>query len=81
MQDNIDKLLQERQAIYGDAVENFVVIGEMWSRLLDLEKPIEPHLVALMMIQLKIWRAKRKPDHIDSWEDIIGYSLLGQEAL
>jgi hypothetical protein len=58
-----------------------VALGKIWGLLLDLDFPIDPYMVALMMIALKTWRAKCNPDHIDSWEDIIGYSELGKETL
>lgn len=81
MPDNIKKLLEERQEVYGDSTANFKAIGLIWSQLLELDFPIDPYMVALMMIALKTWRAKCNPDHLDSWEDIIGYTTLGIETL
>jgi Domain of unknown function (DUF6378) len=77
----IKEILQERQEMYGEAAENFRVIGLLWAQLLDLDLPIDPYLVSLMMVILKVWRTKQNPDYQDSWDDIIGYATLGKKTL
>lgn len=68
----IKKVLTDRQAEYGDALENFEKIGKIWGALLDIE-PIEPYKVALMMDSLKTVRLFKNSTHEDSWIDKYGY--------
>lgn len=73
----IDNILDQREEDYGSASVNFGRIGALWAVLLDLDQPIEPHMVALMMDALKTVRLISNPEHEDSWFDKIGYSTLG----
>lgn len=78
--DDLDDILSDRQATYGDPLENFRNIGVIWGVLLDTE-PIEPHKVAQMMIALKLQRINKNPKHEDSWRDIQGYAEHGLSCL
>lgn len=70
----------ERRQQYGDPEGSFTRLGEMWSATLDLPTNIPPHLVALMMAQLKICRATESHNHEDSYVDAIGYIALASEV-
>lgn len=76
----INKILEERQEQYGDALYNFEVIGKIWGALLDTD-PIEPYQVALMMDALKTVRAFNNPEHLDSWQDKLGYTQHGLDIV
>ena len=69
----VKKVLDDRQNEYGDALENFEKIGRIWAALLDLDEPIKPWQVALMMDSLKTVRLFKNPQHEDSWVDKEGY--------
>lgn len=77
----IEKILNERQDDYGDAITNFAKIGALWAVILDLDEPIEPHVVALMMDQLKTVRILANPEHADSWFDKLGYTTHGYNII
>jgi hypothetical protein len=76
----ITEILMERQEQYGDALYNFEVIGKIWGALLDVE-PIAPYQVALMMDALKTVRAFNNPEHLDSWQDKLGYTQHGLDIV
>lgn len=63
---------------YGDAGTSFANIAALWTSYLN-DITISSHDVAMMMILLKIVRAKASPDHEDSYVDIAGYAALGGE--
>ena len=68
---------KDRQDQYGNAENNFALIAQLWSALLGIE--ITPHDVGLMMIQLKVARAKTGVSKDDSYIDICGYGALAGE--
>lgn len=76
----VNKVLEDRQNDYGDALENFETIGKIWGALLGVE-PIAPYKVALMMDALKTVRLFRNPKHEDSWLDKYGYIQHAQEIV
>lgn len=68
----------QRQADYGDKLQNFSQIamlfqGTLATKLLP-DAAITPEDVALLMIQVKIARLAKSPDHRDSILDIAGYA-------
>ena len=69
----------DRQSDYGPALENFQNIADLWSTVLGI--PVTPDQVALCMIQLKVARLIRSPDHLDSWVDIAGYVGCKQKMI
>ena len=81
MPQELKKILDSRQEEYGDALENFETIGKIWGALLDLEEPIKPWQVALMMDSLKTVRLFRNPTHEDSWIDKEGYIHHAQDIV
>ena len=74
----VETILAMREAQYGDALENFEMIGKVWGALLDIEA-IPPYQVALMMDALKTVRLFRNPTHEDSWLDKEGYTAHGRD--
>lgn len=68
---------RERNAEYGEPLDLFTLIGQLWSTYLGLNQPIAPHDVAVMEILKKIARVGVNPTKADSWRDIAGYSACG----
>lgn len=67
----------QRQQDYGDKLQNFSQIAMLWQGTLATKlapnASITPEDVALCMIQVKIARLAKSPDHYDSQLDIAGY--------
>jgi hypothetical protein len=76
----IDKILEDRQEKYGDAGENFALIGRLWGAILSTDD-IAPEEVAVMMIALKSVRILKNPTYSDSWDDIAGYVSVGRKIV
>ena len=72
--DPLQKIMEDRETLYGNAEYNFMKIGRMWGALLDIED-IEPHVVALMFDAAKSVRAYGNSEYEDSWLDKLGYTL------
>lgn len=78
---DIDDLLAEasclihgdRQEQYGDICESWERIGKLWASLLDLDKPIPPNMVGVMLATMKISRIAGSPKHADSYIDALAY--------
>ena len=66
-------LTDARQEIYGNFWDNHRRIGVMWAELLQLEEPITPELVAVMMALVKISRIANDSTHTDNYIDAIAY--------
>ena len=69
----------DRQQEYGPAKENLQNIADLWSVVLGI--PVTADQVALCMIQVKVARLTRSPDHTDSWVDIAGYVGVKQKMI
>lgn len=77
----------QRQADYGDKLQNFSQIAMLWQGYLAMKlRPvcaITPEDVSMMMILVKMARLAKSPDHEDSLVDIAGYArcmdMLQQE--
>lgn len=73
-----DLITGDRQTDYGDKLPNFTQIGMLWqgtiAHKLAPGVAITPEDVALMMIQVKIARLAKSPDHQDSIKDVAGYA-------
>lgn len=67
----------QRQQDYGDKLQNFSQIAMLWQGTLAMKlapgQKITPEDVALCMIQVKVARLAKSPDHTDSQIDIAGY--------
>lgn len=68
----------DRQRDYGDKLQNFSQIAMLWQGTLATKlQPgtfITPEDVALCMMQVKIARLAKSPNHADSQLDIAGYA-------
>lgn len=69
----------DRQAEYGGALKNFQDIADQWSVTFGI--PVTPDQVAICMIQVKLARLMKSPDHIDSWVDVAGYAGCKQKMI
>lgn len=72
----IAKMIEGRSERYGAPITNFSVIAKGWSEILGVE--VTPEKVALCQIWLKMTRIKNSPGHEDSWDDIVGYSIIAK---
>ena len=79
--DHLDKIKAERQKVYGDPRKNHEGIAQMWASILEPhwerirdQKPLPPHVVAMMMALLKINRMRLK-FHADNYDDAAVYLL------
>lgn len=68
----------QRQQDYGDKLQNFTQIAMLFQGVLAMKlmpnARITPEDVALLMMQVKIARLAKSPDHFDSVMDIAGYA-------
>lgn len=62
---------------HGPAEHSFPLIAALWSEYLGVK--VSPVDVSAMMILLKCARAKHGHGTFDTWLDIIGYSVCGQQ--
>lgn len=72
-----------REAEYGSKLQNFTQIamlfqGTLATKLLPGSR-ITPEDVALLMMQVKIARLVKSPDHKDSILDVAGYAICYDE--
>ena len=80
-EDNTESIFEEaqrlvngdRQWAYDHPLDNCKRIGEIWATILELDNPIEPERVALMMIGLKIARQLHRSTR-DNLVDMMGYT-------
>ena len=74
------KLLSgKRQHEYGNKKENHENIARLWSAYLD--HYISPHDVAILMVLLKVARAKFGNPSSDTYIDMVGYSAIAGELI
>jgi hypothetical protein len=66
-------LTDTRMETYGSFWENHRRIGVMWGELLQLEEPITPEIVAVMMALVKISRIANDSTHTDNYIDAVAY--------
>ena len=72
------KVIKERGESYGSIVDNHTRIAKLWSVVLG--KNVTTEQVALCMIAVKMARLIETPNHDDSWQDVLGYALVGYEC-
>lgn len=75
LEEAIHTVCVDRDRQYGDAEDNFALIGRLWSEYLDIEVGAKD--VAAMMILLKIARIKTGAFKFDNYVDIAGYAACG----
>lgn len=74
----------DREDEYGSPAVNLQATADLWSAYLErqLNAPIKPYDVALMMVLLKVSRAKNGGQtSIDHFVDIAGYAAIAGELL
>ncbi len=67
----------DRAKSHGDAGDNFQNIADLWSAYLGIS--ISASQVSLMMVMLKIARAKMGAFNNDDYVDMCGYAALAGE--
>lgn len=70
--DAVQKVTQERGAVYGHPADDFMRVRQMAGGIQDCPDPRIKH--ALYMILVKVARLAETPNHIDSVIDIAGYA-------
>lgn len=69
----------ERKKIYGSPKDNFELIAQRWSNLLNID--ITPAQVVLMMLDLKIVRMQNNPDYYNNLMDDKRYAACLGEVI
>lgn len=77
LEKSIELITGDREEDYGEAIVNFSRIADLWSVVLGSK--VQPWQVAACMMQVKIARAIKSPQHVDSWIDLCGYGALAAE--
>ena len=72
-------VVKDRGQDYGSILDNHTRIARLWSVLLKID--VTPEQVALCMIAVKQARLMETPDHEDSIQDILGYTLTYHECI
>lgn len=75
LEEAIHTVCVDRDRQYGDAEDNFALIGRLWSEYLDID--VRAKDVAAMMILLKVARIKTGAFKFDNYVDIAGYAACG----
>ncbi len=82
---DLEQLKADRQKVYGPALQNHAGIAQMWACLLQPHaeriarmEPLPPHVVALMMVALKLNRM-RIEFHKDNYDDLTNYLSFAEE--
>lgn len=68
---DMQKLVETRSSVYGDPVDSFVRIAQVWSGIIGHD--IHAYEVPLMMSGLKLVRTDITPGYSDNSDDIDGY--------
>jgi len=71
---------KDRADEHGEAMHNFVAIGDLWNAYLGLNNFITPQDVPMMLALLKMARTKENPDNADNYRDLCGYGALAGEV-
>jgi hypothetical protein len=69
----------DRNATHGNYTDEATRIGQAWAAILRLPEPIPPHVVAALMVVLKMCRATAGAANVDDWRDGIGYCANGAQ--
>lgn len=71
-----------RSQKYGQPVDNFRRIANLWTAYLDGHHgPLSVADAALMQALIKVARLRETPGHRDSWVDLAGYAAAGFDAV
>ena len=75
----IAQLLESKGEDYAKPDSFFVQLSHVWSGLLGIE--ITPSQCVAMMLAFKSCRVINNPNHTDSADDLVGYSLIMTEMV
>lgn len=75
----IVKLLETKGDAYAKPDSFFVQLSHVWSGLLGVK--LTPSQCCAMMMAFKACRVINKPDHQDTADDLVGYSLIMTELI
>jgi hypothetical protein len=80
----IKDVVEARVAVYGDPIDTFSRMAQMWSAILNHE--VQPWEVPLMMVCVKMIRTTQAPDYSDNSDDIEGYleifrTIMGNDMI
>jgi hypothetical protein len=70
----------KRAQAYGEPVDNFRRIGNLWTAYLDGKTEVDEVDAAIMQALIKVARIRETRDHWDSWVDLAGYAASGWSA-
>lgn len=73
------RVAKEREPIHGDSLKNHKEIADMYAEIHG-EAATQASDVAEMMVAMKLARIKAKPDHWDSYIDLINYVAILMHA-
>lgn len=81
---NLGEVIDRRVQVYGNPVETFERIAQVWSGILG--HPVSAVEVPLLMAGMKMVRAQVMPDYSDNSDDIDGYmdifrKLVGDDMI
>jgi hypothetical protein len=71
----------ERADKYGQPVDNFRRIANLWVAYLDGKTEIDEADAAIMQALIKVARLRHTPNPWDSWVDLAGYAASGWSAV
>jgi hypothetical protein len=71
-------LVDRRRREYGEPVDLFAHVAARWS--LTLGTTVCPAQVVLCLVDLKLARLARDPNHLDSQVDLAGYAAVLREV-
>lgn len=72
-------ICNDRKDVYGEAENCFEDIANLWAMYLGGDTVITSTDAAVMLILMKVARAKANPLHMDSWVDVCGYAAIAAE--
>jgi len=67
-------VMAKRTETYGPPSDAMIAVAKRWS--LTLGVPVSAAQVVLCLIELKLARLARDPNHLDSLVDVVGYSAM-----
>ena len=81
---NLGEVIDKRVQVYGNPIEMFPRIAEVWSGIVG--HTIHATDVPLMLIGMKLVRTRQAPDYSDNSDDIEGYldlfrQLVGEDMI